>query len=332
MTHQPLTSQYQPQPQWLDWLCECLLNKIPRSKIEQELQAFGFEAEQSKLILDQLFADPIFRWAFEQKRSLKQHKMYLNMRNQLQKLGQIQRLSALSADDFFNRYYATNTPVILEDWVTQWPAYQKWNPLYFQEKYGDVKIMITEGREGNLDYDMHSSKYQSSSTMAEYAQRVIQTESSNDFYLIARNRVIEEQELYGLWDDVIEEPFLNKAQRRGCAALWFGPKGTVTPLHHDTCNIFFAQIWGTKKIDLISPSYLELFDHSLSMYSFENINAEPLKSMKWSIELHAGEALFIPLGWWHQVEATSASISLAMTHFKANNLFDDYRPGALPKI
>ena len=30
---------------------------------------------------------------------------------------------------------------------------------------------------------------------------------------------------------------------KSCTAFWFGPAGTVTPLHHDTCNILFVQLY-----------------------------------------------------------------------------------------
>ena len=43
--------------------------------------------------------------------------------------------------------------------------------------------------------------------------------------------------------------------------------------------------------------------------------------------LHPGEALFIPVGWWHQVLAVDTSISLAFTNFIRRNRFDWYTPG-----
>jgi hypothetical protein len=39
----------------------------------------------------------------------------------------------------------------------------------------------------------------------------------------------------------------------GTMKLWFGPKGTLTPLHHDLHSILFAQVFGTKHIKLIPP-------------------------------------------------------------------------------
>ena len=39
-----------------------------------------------------------------------------------------------------------------------------------------------------------------------------------------------------------------------------------------------------------------------------------------------GEAIFLPVGWWHQVEALDLSASMSFTNFRrANAHVDDYR-------
>jgi len=43
------------------------------------------------------------------------------------------------------------------------------------------------------------------------------------------------------------------------------------------------------------------------------------------IDLKAGEALFIPLGWWHQVTALDFSITITHINFRwANDFHRDY--------
>jgi ribosomal protein L16 Arg81 hydroxylase len=37
--------------------------------------------------------------------------------------------------------------------------------------------------------------------------------------------------------------------------------------------------------------------------------------------VHPGEALFIPVGWWHHVEALETSISVSFTNFLFPNTF-----------
>jgi hypothetical protein len=322
-----LSASFQLKPEWLDWFCDCLLRKVPISQIQHQLSLYGISEPQR--FLEEVQNDPIFKWAYQQKKSLRQHQILINTQHKLRMISGIPSVDLLTEQAFFEHFYSSQTPVIIEKWVTQWPAYQKWSASFLRDQYGDAQIKITQGREGHEDYDIRSSEYQVDGDLYTFAQRVMDTTHSNDFYLIARNRVIETPTLQPLWTDVIEAPYLDPHLRKGCAALWFGPKGTITPLHHDTCNILFAQVWGDKRITLIPPTYLKLFETSKSMYSFEDVKQSPLKEETFEVTLKAGQALFIPVGWWHQVEALSASISLAMTHFRRRNDFDDYRPGAV---
>lgn len=50
-------------------------------------------------------------------------------------------------------------------------------------------------------------------------------------------------------DDIeIFPEFLNSRDAAGKIFVWFGPAGTVTPMHHDTMNILMAQVYGRKRV------------------------------------------------------------------------------------
>ena len=42
------------------------------------------------------------------------------------------------------------------------------------------------------------------------------------------------------------------------------------------------------------------------------------------VDVEAGDALFVPIGWWHHVVGSETSISMSFTNFNAPNEFVDY--------
>ncbi|CAM9244870.1 unnamed protein product [Scytosiphon promiscuus] len=103
---------------------------------------------------------------------------------------------------------------------------------------------------------------------------------------------------------------------------WFGPSGTVSPLHNDPFHNLLAQVVGTKRILLVNrtlsaavyprpglmsnTSQVDAADPNLSEFPrFKE--AMPLLEC----ELRKGEVLYIPPLFWHHVEALSISFSVS---------------------
>ncbi|XP_054918884.1 bifunctional peptidase and arginyl-hydroxylase JMJD5-like isoform X4 [Dermacentor andersoni] len=110
-----------------------------------------------------------------------------------------------------------------------------------------------------------------------------------------------------------EEPDIN---------VWFGPEGTVSPLHHDPKNNILAQVFGEKYIRLYGKSQTPfLYAHeerlleNTSQVDVEDPDAEkfPLfeKAQYTECVLRPGEMLFIPPKCWHFVRSLSPSLSIS---------------------
>ncbi|CAN1263609.1 Lysine-specific demethylase JMJ30 [Linum perenne] len=103
---------------------------------------------------------------------------------------------------------------------------------------------------------------------------------------------------------------------------WFGPAGTVTPLHHDPHHNIFAQVVGKKYIRLYSPSLSkELHPHNETMLynsskvDLDNIDEKAFPKVH-DLEfldciLEEGEMLYIPPKWWHYVRSLTTSLSVS---------------------
>jgi predicted 2-oxoglutarate/Fe(II)-dependent dioxygenase YbiX len=239
----------------------------------------------------------------------------------------VDEYSYLSADDFFGRYFSANRPVALRGAFSSSEAVARWSPDYFARNYGDVPIAITAGRRAVGDYETHFRQTVRTVMFSEFVER-LENETSNDFYLVARNNFFENPQLSHLRDHLAPPAGIINAHDRspGSAKLWIGPKGTVTPLHFDEHSILFAQLYGTKHFKLI-PSFdyplLYARDRYYSEIDPESVDADRhpryARACVMDVILGPGDGLFLPVGWWHWVRSLSISISATFSSFRVAN-------------
>ena len=235
----------------------------------------------------------------------------------------------MTAEDFYQQYFWRNTPVVLQDLMADWPALERWTPEFFAERYGNELIEITSERESDPLFEANLDQHRSRIRMRDYIRRIKQsTNSTNDFYLVAKNGLMANKAFRSLLDDIrCPARFLDPTTANSHnISIWFGPAGTITPLHHDGSNIILAQIRGRKLVKLISPFFLDYLYNTYACFSdvdLDQIDYERFPLMKHveilSMTLEAGECLFIPIGWWHWIKALEVSISVSFQNFIFKN-------------
>lgn len=243
----------------------------------------------------------------------------------------------LQRAEFLSRHWAPQRPVRLTQMMSDWRALKRWSPEFFRERYGEVLVKVAQGRDQTPFYDLNVHAISGEVTFGEYVQWVERTKRSNQAYLVANNNG-----LGGPLRELVKDigffgGLMDRRRIDGFVYLWYGPGGTVTPLHHDTTNILFCQVRGRKRVTLIDPAWTELVRDCVSFYSFIDVENPDTRRFpyfadipKLTVTLSPGECLFIPAGWWHFVRSLSVSVSISMTNFSVPNSgdFDEPMPGA----
>lgn len=125
--------------------------------------------------------------------------------------------------------------------------------------------------------------------------------------------------------DAVAPPFLPK-QRFQVPTLWMGTTTADTRLHSDCCDNFVSMIAGTKRWFIAPPSEARLLKplctgkHQSLCWAnalkyptrdaSHNTREKEIKSklQYYVLDLKPGEMLYLPAGWWHQIENLTPNV------------------------
>jgi hypothetical protein len=299
-------------PEWIVWATENLLAGVSRERVRQAWLDEGVPTPLADATLEALVRSPIFLGAQASARRARRLDAIVRLARERTRSASLESREGLDADTFFGTYVAHNVPVLLPDFARGWPAVERWSLDHFEHHYGDAPIAIAEGRSSLPAHERNAGRDPRVVPMRELVARIRAAGETDDFYAIAQDRNLARPELAPLLRDLdLSRGFLDATRLAQAVALWLGPAGTTTPLHHDTSSILFVQVWGRKRITLIAPSEVALLDRARAMYAQVEPHELPPEVRVHELEVGPGDTLFLPVGWWHHVYALTPSISLA---------------------
>ena len=164
---------------------------------------------------------------------------------------------------------------------------------------------------------------------ADYVEWLRVEEPSNDVYLTAFNSGTNAVALAPLWKDIGDVAILRRRSDSD-GFLWLGPRGTLTPWHHDLTNNLLVQVLGEKRVRMSPPwawARMRNSTHCFSDWDNEPLPAGPGDATRPPVIeciIGPGEAIFLPVGWWHYVRGLDATITLTCTNFRARNDFASF--------
>lgn len=215
-------------------------------------------------------------------------------------------------------------PVVLDGLMDDVPGGRDWSIGRLRERFGDRLVSGMPTTDGQLNHDPKVGVTFETIGLGDYLDR-LERGDWPQFYVAAPP----EKWLPELAEAVRPPPYCADAPWR-VSRFWLSAPQTSAPLHRDVAENIFLQLVGRKRF-LIYPRaatpwlYSNPFRSALPNYSRFDPNKPdysrfPLAQEVQPVELivGAGEALYLPSGWWHHVR--SLEISLSLNFFFADGL------------
>jgi len=250
----------------------------------------------------------------------------------------VERRSDLSDDEFAERYVRGCRPVVLTGHTRDWAAMKSWSAQDLKRRFGHLDVDVQAERHADANYEENKLRLTKRVNLGAFVDQVVTGGVSNDYYLTANNEVLRRPEFASLLDDIGSlPPLCDRSQLAEHSSFWFGPAGTVTPLHHDTLMLFHTQVVGRKRWRFVSPlewSRVYNLRHVFSEVDLERPDPARFPAFESAtvldVVVEPGETMFLPLGWWHQVSSLDVSLSFSYSCLAVPNQFEYPDPAAAP--
>ena len=237
-------------------------------------------------------------------------------------LQDIPRVKSISKEDFIEHYYKPQKPVVLENFIQDWPAYNKWSLDYFKEIAGDKIVSLYDDRP--VSYKDGFNEAHAKMPLKDYIH-LLQNGSTK--YRIFLWNIL--KEVPQLQND-FKYPDLGLKLLKKLPMLFFGGKDTHTFMHYDIdlANIFHFHFAGEKEVILFDQNqnkYLYKIPHSLITredIDFSNPDFEKWPALKqakgYKTNLKHGEVLYMPEGYWHYMKYITTGFSMSLRAIPRN--------------
>ncbi len=234
---------------------------------------------------------------------------------------------ALGVEGFRREMARSPRPVIIRGAFEHWPARSRWTLPYLRERWGDHPI---DTRSVKMTLGEHISRVLASTPQAPAAY--LHNYPLSDLPPQAREEVGRMPECSR--PNFLENRLLHVVRGSAHEELYIGGAGAKFPfMHYDGAHThaFLMQLHGVKEYLAFAP------DQSAFMYpregrlasnrsSITEIDAPDLQQFPafaqargMRFQLHPGETLFIPGGWWHTARIVTPSITVSVNAVNAAN-------------
>lgn len=221
---------------------------------------------------------------------------------------------------FRDDYYVANKPLVMS---LRWPAHNLWSVDRLRAMIGDeTKVEVQVDRASDPLFEINSHAHKCRVKFRDFV-RALDRGPDNDVYMTAQNAAANTSALAGLWNEVGPLPvWLRNDPREGF--FWLG-RDTTTALHHDETNNLLCQVFGIRHIRMFPHDQIDKLDYWRGVHTRINWVTDEMIAERGLVHqdiiLLPGQALFIPIGWWHCVRTTGMSCMISYTNFVFPNFW-----------
>ena len=234
----------------------------------------------------------------------------------------VDRVRSLGKKEFIENYVRPQIPVVVENWIDDWPALRNWDFDYMKKMVGDRIVPLYDDRP--VDHKDGFNEPHARMKMSEYIDLL---QSKPTRYRIFLYNVL--KEVPELQRD-FSFPDVGLRLLKSLPMLFFGGEDSFTFMHYDIdlANILHFHFQGEKECILFAPSESKhLYKVPHSLISHESIDFWDPDLERWPAlarakgfraRLSHGDVLYMPEGYWHYMRYITPGFSMSMRSIARN--------------
>ena len=245
---------------------------------------------------------------------------------------QIEQIRRISVPPTPAEFQATiepaERPVVIEGALSHWKAFDCWTPEHLKARVGDMRVTCMETPDDTPDGYFALGCWRRAPKLGRrfvewsFNDYIDQIWKSNRPRLYLRS--FSPDILQKLADDIPVPEYVRRHGQYG-QMLWMGATNTIAPPHYDPGNTLHAVIRGRKRFLLFDRRELwhmhpygvfsGYYPHTSKVLDADHADLTKYPRFQ-SVTAHEcvlqpGDFLYIPVGWWHQVNTLEPSIAVS---------------------
>eukprot|EP00658_Telonema_sp_P-2_P003689 TRINITY_DN1137_c0_g1_i3.p1 TRINITY_DN1137_c0_g1~~TRINITY_DN1137_c0_g1_i3.p1 ORF type:complete len:335 (+),score=67.71 TRINITY_DN1137_c0_g1_i3:197-1201(+) len=210
-----------------------------------------------------------------------------------------QRDSFPDPASFYREYVRPRVPLLIKGGAKDQPGYELWSDEYLTRNYGRALVEVEEGKKEDRDQGLWTWR------LVHFLRQY-----HGDMYSVSAVP-IEMRHEYNFPRSLNCPAYTNQMAQLN---HWFSSGGTVSVLHADSFENINCLLDGEKQILMFSYNLTQEhlhWDHrpnhghsAVDPDSVDMIKFPGFQDLEyWRVDMHKGDCLFIPVGWYHQVRS-----------------------------